>query len=423
MNRNTIRFIVVLATFSIIGIITTQLFWLNKAVDINENQFTRSTTIALSSVAKRLVAYNNQVVSNENPVAQLTDNYFVVRVNDVIDANVLELFLKEEFAKRDVNTDFEYSIYDCSSENMVYGNYVKYDSTKKKTKQQVILPKWDKAAYYFGVYFPSRTSTMIGEMKIWIFSTVVLLLVIIFFAYALFIILKQKRLSEVQKDFINNMTHEFKTPIATISIAAEVLKNPKIAEQPERLKKYANIILDETSRLRTQVESVLQIAVLSNKEVKLRQEEVDMHQIVEKAMNSIKPVLDMKKGHITYENTATQGIVCGDVLHLTNIIYNLLDNAAKYCEKIPEIKITLFNKENNIIILIKDNGIGIAKKNQKHIFDRFYRVSTGNIHDVKGFGLGLNYVKLMIKAHKGTIHVTSEIGEGSIFTISLPLKN
>jgi two-component system phosphate regulon sensor histidine kinase PhoR len=264
---------------------------------------------------------------------------------------------------------------------------------------------------------------MIGEMKIWIFSTVVLLLVIIFFAYALFIILKQKRLSEVQKDFINNMTHEFKTPIATISIAAEVLKNPKIAEQPERLKKYANIILDETSRLKTQVESVLQIAVLSNKEVKLRQEEVDMHQIVEKAMNSIKPVLDMKKGHIAYENTATQGIVCGDVLHLTNIVYNLLDNAAKYCEKIPEIKISIFNKENNIIILVKDNGIGIAKKNQKHIFDRFYRVSTGNIHDVKGFGLGLNYVKLMIKAHKGTIHVTSEIGEGSIFTISLPLKN
>jgi two-component system phosphate regulon sensor histidine kinase PhoR len=413
---------VVLATFSIIGIVTTQLFWLNKALDIHEKQFNRSVTIALRSVAKRLFVYNNQTLPNENPVTQLTDNYFVVRLNDVIDVNLLDLFLKEEFAKRYVKADFEYSIYDCSSENMVYGNYVSYDSTQTTFKRQVNLPKWDKAAYYFGVHFPARVSVLIGEMQIWIFTTLVLLLVIVFFAYALFIILKQRRLSEIQKDFINNMTHEFKTPIATISISAEVLKNPKIAEQPERLRRYASIILEETSRLKTQVESVLQIAVLSNREIKLKKEEVDMHLIIEKATQSIKPVLDIHKGIISYQNLATNGIVVGDILHLTNIVYNLLDNAVKYCEKTPNIQITLTNEKTNLILTIKDNGIGISKKNRKQIFDKFYRVPTGNIHNVKGFGLGLNYVALMLKAHKGTIAVESTLGEGSTFRITLPLK-
>lgn len=423
MNRYTIRLIVVLATLSIIGIVTTQLFWLNKALDISEKQFNRSVTIALRSVAKRLLVYSNQTLPNENPVIQLTDNYFVVRVNDVIDANLLELFLKEEFEKRYVMIDFEYSIYDCATENMVYGNYVKFDSTRTTKKQTPTekLPKWNQAAYFFGVHFPSRNSFVVAEMQIWIFTTAVLLVVIVFFGYALFIILKQKRLSEIQKDFINNMTHEFKTPIATISISAEVLKNPKIAEQPERLKKYANIILDETNRLKKQVESVLQIAVL-NKDVKLKTEDVDMHQIVEKAIQSIKPLLDTHKGNFQYEDTATQGIVAGDVLHLTNIVYNLLDNAIKYCEKVPEITLKIYNEKNYVCVMVQDNGIGIHKKNQSHIFDKFYRVPTGNIHNVKGFGLGLNYVKQIIKAHKGKIEVESELGIGSIFRVYLPVK-
>ncbi len=423
MNRYTIRFIVVLATVSIIGIVTTQLFWLNKALDISEKQFNTSVNMALRSVATRLLLYNNQTLPNENPVTQLTDNYFVVRVNDVIDANLLELFLKEEFVKRYVMIDFEYSIYDCATEDMVYGNYVKFDSTTAVNQRTPIakLPKWNKAAYYFGVHFPSRNSFIVAEMQIWVFTSIVLLLVILFFGYTLFIILKQKRLSEVQKDFINNMTHEFKTPIATISIAAEVLKNPKITEQPDRLRKYALIIIEETNRLKTQVESVLQIAVL-NKEVKLKTEEVDMHQIVEKALQSIKPLLDSSKGTIKYEDNATNGIVMGDVLHLTNIVYNLLDNAAKYCEKIPEITLKIYNQQGFVCIMVADNGIGIDKRNQKHIFDKFYRVSTGNIHNVKGFGLGLNYVKQIVKAHKGKIEVESEIGKGSIFKVYLPIK-
>jgi two-component system phosphate regulon sensor histidine kinase PhoR len=161
---------------------------------------------------------------------------------------------------------------------------------------------------------------------------------------------------------------------------------------------------------------------LSNREIKLKKEEVDMHLIIEKATQSIKPVLDIHKGIISYQNLATNGIVVGDILHLTNIVYNLLDNAVKYCEKTPNIQITLTNEKTNLILTIKDNGIGISKKNRKQIFDKFYRVPTGNIHNVKGFGLGLNYVALMLKAHKGTIAVESTLGEGSTFRITLPLK-
>jgi two-component system phosphate regulon sensor histidine kinase PhoR len=423
MTRNTIRFVIILAAISILGIISTQVFWVRRAFAINEDRFNQTVSIALSSVAQRLLQYNNQTIPILNPVNQLTDNYFVVKVNDVIDANLLEFFLKDEFAKRHVQTEFEYSIYDCSSDKMVYGKFVAFDSTFTEKKSDVVLPKWDKAAYYFGVYFPSKNNTIIGEMQIWIFSTFVLAFVSVFFSYTLFVILQQKRLSEIQKDFINNMTHEFKTPIATIGISAQTLRNPKIIENPERLNKYIDIILEETNRLKKQVESVLQIAIVSNNEIKIRTEEIDIQGIIEKAVQNVRPILDTHKGSISYDFLATKSMVEVDTLHLTNIIYNLLDNALKYCNKTPQIYIRTFNNANGIVIEIEDNGIGISKKNQKHIFEKFYRVPTGNLHDVKGFGLGLNYVWLMLKAHKGKITVQSEPSKGSKFCIWLPQKS
>ncbi len=422
MNRNTIRLVVILAAVSIIGIVSTQIFWVRRAFDINEDRFNETVSIALSAVAQRLFDYNRQTIPSQNPVKQLTDNYFVVRVNDVIDANLLEYFLKDEFRKRHLQTEFEYSIYDCSSDQMVYGKFVALDSTFKDKKSTVNLPKWDKTTYYFGVYFPAKNNTIIGEMQIWLFSSFVLVLVAIFFSYTLFVILKQKRLSEIQKDFINNMTHEFKTPIATIGISAQTLRNPKILENPDKLNKYIDIILEETNRLKKQVESVLQIAVISGNELKLRKELIDIQTIIEKAVQNVKPILETKKGSIHYEFSATQSTIAADSLHLTNILYNLLDNAVKYCDKIPQLHIRTFNENNGIVIALTDNGIGIDKKSQKHIFEKFYRVHTGNVHDVKGFGLGLHYVWLMLKAHKGTIKVQSELGKGSQFIIWLPFK-
>jgi two-component system phosphate regulon sensor histidine kinase PhoR len=340
-------------------------------------------------------------------------------VNDVIDANLLEVLLKDQFKKRNISSDFEYSIYDCHNEKLVYGDYVSFTNNQTLEKNTV-LPKWNKDNYYFGVYFPNKDSNLISQMGIWLFSSGVLLIVIVFFAYTLFIILRQRRLSEIQKDFINNMTHEFRTPISTIAISSEVLKNPQIINSPQRLLSYATIIQDEALRLKNQVERVLQMANIEKKEFKLKVEECDMHEIIKKAIVSIEPSIKEKNVSVTLKTEATNPRLKCDALHVTSILHNLLDNAIKYSKDSPTIDIVTRNDKEGISVFIKDNGIGIGESELKRIFDKFYRVPTGNLHDVKGFGLGLNYVKTLIKAHKGNISVESEKDKGSTFKLYFP---
>ena len=245
-----------------------------------------------------------------------------------------------------------------------------------------------------------------------------MLLVIVFFAYTLFVILKQKRLSEIQKDFINNMTHEFKTPLSTIAISTAVLKDPNIIKAPERLLNYATIIENENQRLKQQVERVLQMARLEKEDIGLKKETVDVHELIQDAVkiNAIN-----SKATITLDLQATRSQLAADKLHLTNVFFNLLDNAIKYNTNAPEIVVRSQNVNGSIQIEVQDNGIGIKPEDQRKIFFRFYRVPTGNLHDVKGFGLGLSYVKLIVEGHKGKITVSSEPGNGSCFSIVLPL--
>ncbi len=422
MNRHTIRLLVILAAIAITGIISTQVFWVKRAFDLKEKQFNQTVSIALKNVAEQMLSYNNHATSLINPVCQYSTNYFVVAVNDVIDANVLEHFLKKEFSRINLNLDFEYGIYDCNSERMVYGNYVNtglrnFDIENHQRKN---LPKWENRTYYFGVNFPTRENHLLAQMGIWGFSSFVLLVMVVFFAYALFVILKQKRLSEIQKDFINNMTHEFKTPISTIAISSEVLKNPNIIQNPGRLLNYATIIQEEANRLRNQVETVLQMASIDKEEIKLKKEQVDVHEVIHKAVENIEPLLKHENGSLTFQLDALEPVVYADRLHLTNMIYNLLDNAVKYTQIQPVILIYTKNEGKGVSICIRDNGIGIGKEHQKKIFDKFYRVPTGNVHNVKGFGLGLNYIHSLVKAHKGCIRLESELQKGSVFSIFLP---
>jgi two-component system, OmpR family, phosphate regulon sensor histidine kinase PhoR len=419
MKRSTIRLVIILGTIAIMGITITQIFWFAKAFDLREKQFNYNVNLALKKVAEKILKYNNNKSSVENPVNQLSSNYFVILVNDVIDANLLELLLKEEFKKRNITMDFEYSIYDCHNEKLVYGDYVTFTSGQA-LKKNTVLPKWNKDNYYFGVYFPNRESNLISQMGIWLFSSFALLVVIIFFAYTLFIILKQKRLSEIQKDFINNMTHEFRTPISTIAISSEVLKNPEIINTPQRLLSYASIIQNEAYRLKSQVERVLQMASIEKEEFKLRLEVEDVHEIIKKVVDSLEAGIKELNISIEFELLASNSIVICDGLHISSIIHNLIDNAVKYRGEGPKIKIRTINERGGISISIVDNGIGIGSPEQKRIFDKFYRVPTGNVHNVKGFGLGLNYVRTLVKAHKGTISVESVKGVGSTFRIFFP---
>lgn len=419
MKSSTIRYVVIMAALCIIGITITQIYWVRRAFDLKEAEFERTVNTALHNVAQQIFEINKTPSPVINPVKQLSTNYFIVMVNSELDAGLLEYLLRSEFERRDIIVDFEYGVYDCSSERMLYGDYVPLQTSKDKITSKK-LPKWTDQEYYFGVQFPNRAAHIINQMGIWSFSSAVLLLVIIFFAYTLFVILKQKRLSEIQKDFINNMTHEFKTPIATIAVSAEVLKDPSIVHQPERLLNYATIIEKENIRLKQQVERVLQMARFDKEDIGLKREKADLHLIIQDSIRHASVTLQDTHGNITVELKANVHELEADKLHLTNVFNNLIDNAIKYCRTIPEIVVRSSNVEAGILVEVQDNGIGISKENQKRIFQKFYRVSTGNVHDVKGFGLGLNYVATVIEAHKGKISVESVLGEGCIFRIFLP---
>lgn len=420
MKSSSIRLIVILAALSITGIAITQWYWVSRAFDLKEAEFERTVNTALFNVAQQIFEINKTPSPAVNPVKQVSTNYFVVQVNGEVDASLLEFLLRSEFEKRNIAADFEYGVYDCSSKKMKYGDYIPYQSTREANTTQK-LPTWSDYAYYFGVQFPNREAHLINQMGIWSFSSMVLLLVILFFAYTLFVILKQKRLSEIQKDFINNMTHEFKTPISTIAVSAEVLKNPAIIHQPERLLSYTTIIEKENIRLKHQVERVLQMAKLDKEDIGLKKEKVDVHQIINDALQNAALSLQEKKGKITCELGAETHSIDADRLHLTNVLYNLIDNAIKYCNGVPQIIIRTSNTANQLRIDVVDNGLGIAPENHRKVFQKFYRVPTGNLHDVKGFGLGLHYVKSVVSAHKGTIKLDSALGRGSVFKIALPV--
>jgi two-component system phosphate regulon sensor histidine kinase PhoR len=375
-------------------------------------------------VAVQLLRMNNNNSPVDSIVNKVSDRYYTVQVNDKIDSTVLEPLLKRELLAQQIKTDFEYSVYDCESENMKYGRYVSFSNNDKPDDiVPTEFPKNKKENNYFGVHFPQLSTFLTKEMSSWFASTFVLILFMIILAYAIFIIFRQKRLSEIQKDFVNNMTHEFKTPLATIKISSEVLKNPNIINNPERLLNYATIINNETLHLTNQVERVLQMAKSGKDTISLNKEDFELAPNLEEIIDkTYKPLIRSRGGDIQLE--VEDGLmIFADKLHFKNVIVNLLDNAIKYCREAPQIMIKAGRDQDQIKISIQDNGIGMSPENVKHIFDKFYRIPTGNLHDVKGFGLGLNYVKLIIKQHGGNIKVNSELDKGSEFCIFIPLKS
>lgn len=419
MSRLTFRIVIALAVLSITGITITQIYWVRKAFDLKANQFNADVNRALENVASRIHDINKTPIPANSLVDQESSNYFTVMVNGPIDSNLLGFLLKNEFDRSNITADYEFGVYDCSKQCMTGGNYI--SPTKNKIPPSLSeLPALKMDGYYFGVRFPQIEANLISQMGIWGFSSVVMLVVIFFFAYTLFVILKQRRLSEVQKDFINNMTHEFKTPLSTIAISTGVLKDPSIVQAPERLINYATIIENETNRLKQQVERVLQMARLEKNNLTLKRETTDLHELISESVKNNTVALQKKSGKFELCLNSENSLVNIDKLHFSNVLYNLMDNAIKYCTIAPTITITTSSSHHQFTLDVKDNGIGISEDNLKKIFHRFYRVPTGNLHDVKGFGLGLNYVKLVVESHGGKIMVNSKMGSGSTFTILLP---
>jgi two-component system, OmpR family, phosphate regulon sensor histidine kinase PhoR len=274
------------------------------------------------------------------------------------------------------------------------------------------------------VYFPTKKAYIMRSIWLNILGSIAMIgIVLTCFYVAVNTILKQKKLADIKNDFINNMTHEFKTPISTISLACEVLKDKDMMGNTSVVNRYLGIINDENKRLGTQVEKVLQTALMEKGDVKMTFANLDAHEAILKVVDNISPQIDLKHGKINMDLNAENVSVMADQVHFTNIIFNLLDNAIKYSKDQPDILIKSKNVENGIIISVIDKGIGVNIDAQKNIFEKFYRVPTGNVHDVKGFGLGLSYVKKMVEEHHGNIKVKSELGEGSTFEIFLPQVN
>lgn len=416
MKESTIRRVLLLGVLAIFGILAAQSYWLIKTWDLKDKEFDQSVTIALRNVASYIAKFNNTALPKKNLIQRRSSNYYAVNVNSTIDANILEDYLYQELSKLNINTNFEYAVFDCFSGELVYGAYCKMDPSEKEHEISSSLPKFDDLVYYFVVKFPSRESYLLSNMLTNLIFAGVAILAMGVFVYSIFVIMRQKRMSDLQKDFINNMTHEFKTPISSIKIAANVISQNELIRGDSRLRKYAKVIQDQNKRLNNQVEKVLNVAKFENESFKLKKETIDLIPLIKNVVDAEQ--IRLPEGDIFFSSNSTSSLIVGDRLHLTNVLHNIIDNAVKYCEKIPQIDISINSSNKGGTITIQDNGIGISNENIKLIFNKFYRVSTGNVHNIKGFGLGLFYVYHVLKSHGWDINVISKLGKGTKFELT-----
>lgn len=347
-------------------------------------------------------------------------------LNERIHPQTLDSMLRLELINRSINSNYEYKVTSAERDSLIFRRAS--NQTKFLPYNSYEIPLFPKEIIMdsgmLTITFPDKNTIILANLAAMMSLSGGLLLVLIFcFGYTIHTILRQKKLSEMKTDFINNMTHEFKTPVATIMIASEALRDPELTSDKKRIDRLANIIYDENVRLGSHIERVLNIAKIDKGDLKLEHKEVEMNDLLAAIVDSMSLQLQKRNATIDLDLTARQSTIMADELHLSNIIFNLLDNANKYSPENPQIKISTLNSGKNLIIRVADKGIGMNRDQLSKIFDQFYRIPTGNLHDVKGFGLGLSYVSNIVKKLHGTIKVKSEKDKGSEFEISLPLKN
>ncbi len=329
--------------------------------------------------------------------------------------------LSNELKSKGIGTNFKYGIYSNGLATQVKSGYF-----RKEIGKSYMVPMFADAEgnsnYQLYVTFPEEKNYILASIsKILALSVFFILIIILAFVSALYQLVKQKQISEIKTDFINNMTHEFKTPIATINLALDAIKNPKVIGDQEKVIRYLQMIREENKRMNAQVENVLRISKLEKNQLDVSKEKVDVHDLIKEAVTHVELLVKDKGGYINMKLNAATIEILGDHFHFTNVIVNILDNAIKYSEGAPKIDISTENAPKAIIIKIKDHGIGMVKNVQKNVFKKFYREESGNIHNVKGHGLGLAYVKKIVEIHQGEVYVESEKGIGSTFTIKLPI--
>ena len=333
----------------------------------------------------------------------------------------VEEFLKTELQNYNLNTAFEYAVYNNSLATKVHSDNFSPDYPATYSVP-LFVNNTGGSDYQLLVNFTGKKKVVLSSVTLMaLLSIIFTLIIVIAYSSALSQLIKQRQISQIKTDFINNMTHEFKTPIATINLALDAIKNPKIISDPEKVNRYLQMIRYENKRMHAQVENVLQISKLEKNELDLKKERIQLHELVEEAMNHVELIVEDRNGYIKTHFGALKSSVLANQNHMTNVLVNVLDNAIKYSEDPPKIDIYSENVRNFIVLKIRDQGMGMNKLVQRKIFEKFYREHTGDIHNVKGHGLGLAYVKRILEDHHGTISVESEKGKGSTFIIKLPL--
>ncbi len=407
--------IVILITLSLLGIILIQISWIKNSAIVKKEQFSQNIYEGITNVANEII-HRKQTMLGDNDMSRLYSQYLSIRTESVIDNHELEELLKREFKKQGIDQAFEYSI----TQNMGFvtmqspGFKSEYYSTPYKvplTNNPIMLEE-------LLVYMIEPEEYLVKSMT-WMVLASLMFTGVIIAAFALTVrtLFSQKKLSEMKSDFINNMTHEFKTPLATISLAVDALNNQKVIYDTDKIKYYSGIIKDENRRMNKQVEKILQAAQLEKKELKLNLQKLNVHEAIEKVVANAALQLQEKEAVVHLNLEATSFLTFADEVHFSNLINNLLDNALKYSDVRPEVTISTQNLGKHIYIKVADNGIGMSKETQHRIFEKFYRAHTGNLHNVKGFGLGLSYVKAIVDAHGGKVSVDSTLGKGSTFTV------
>lgn len=422
MKGKALKYIILLATISIAGVFLIQFTFIRSSYNISDKQFKESASVALKEVAWQILLATGSTANFDSitPVEIISNSNYLVNVGSAIDKELLKSNLIREFKKHEIYYDFEFAIFNPTVEQMDDATLVLVNSEEQPS--YFAFPVNEKYTNYFAVHFPNRSSYFNSRLSIWYFLTGLLVLIIFFFGYTLTIIIRQRQLSEVQKNFINNLTHELKTPISSIGLSAKVINDKKILESPKRLFEYARIIQEQNTRLSKNVEKVLNLASIEKSRIKLSLEEINVEQFLTDIIETFKHTASGQKANITCKLNGKQSMALADKFHFANLLTNILENAVKYCDQSPEISILLKQKKHNFEISFIDNGIGIPREHRKDIFKKFYRVPTGNVHNVKGFGLGLDYVHKIVKAHHWKIKVEDNPQGGSIFILTISNK-
>jgi two-component system phosphate regulon sensor histidine kinase PhoR len=421
MTRSKVRLITIIGTLAIAAIIVVQGYWVLQMWNYKEKEFSQTVKVSLYRVAKQLVELNGSVLPNTGIINQMSSNYFVVNVNDKIQADHVEYFLRKEFQKVLINEDFEFGIYDCSNDQVVYGNYIKANAEPiQNFKEKSILPTHEGFTYYFVVFFPNRSTSLIANLMYVFLFSLLLLIALGVFVYSIFVIVKQNELSELQKDFINNMTHEFKTPLASILLASGAISsNPKVKDDSV-IQRLTGIIDQQNKRLISHVEKILELAKLEKNKFLLFTEKLDLNNVIREMLPALELRIENVQGVMNINLSNEDIFILADKIHLTNVLDNLIDNAIKYSINNPVIYISSSIQKGKVILCIEDNGVGMDIVTQKKVFQKFYRHHTGNVHDVKGFGLGLFYVKNICNALNWKLKIESTPAQGTKIFITIP---